>query len=195
MYCLICLERSSGILPGLCETCENKINPGITTKHLYSLQDYAGVYRQLFLFAKMQGNYLSKRVLLQRAETHRHTLYLFEWADEVLCIPSSMFTYKNNCKRLHAELVYRKWRKKAIPPPRSLLFHRKQQSLNIEKENVIQALMAELECRSSVQGRKNILLVDDLITTGTSLLKVLRKLPPAPTKVLTLANKPHLILP
>lgn len=176
---------------GLCPICKKKIIRVKEDSKVLSYGYYSGVMKKLILEFKYNKNFLAGNII---------TDYLCELinennidADAILFIPSSKKALKNRGFNQCEFIAERISRKLNIPIYRDIIKSKNiKEQKTLSKEDRLKNVEGAFKIKNNKNIKdKNIILIDDVITTGATLLeceKLLKKYEANSIKILTVAK-------
>ena len=185
--CIVC--SSEGFI-GICPLCESKIKRVEKQDHILSYGYYGGILKEVILAFKYEKNFTAAKII---SELLLDLIYERKIECDVICyVPMSKNSIKkrgfNQCeviaKHLSEELN--------IPVSKSLIkIKDTKEQKSLSKEERYKNIKDAFEIRDKKILNKRILLIDDVVTTGATLLeceKIFKKYNVEEITVLTIAK-------
>lgn len=189
-FCLVCsqwLVRSESRLCGRCVAHLEELRCPLVCEDvaLNAIFFYQDPLRSLVLKAKIKDDYQALRFLVETFVSAPATGQLAEWCDVAIPAPSSLWG------RIHGRFdiafmltagVAKKYGKPMAVSSARLYWRVKKRAFELRTGKI------ELSQIGKVSGGKKILLIDDVVTTGFTLERVVSELEPGDVRCLVLGN-------
>jgi len=190
MVCLGC-KKNIPIFKVICFGClkiiyELSVNNSNEQK-ISSLFSYQEPLRSLVISAKVERNWLATQSLKKILSHSVRTQYLLEWADYVTPAPSSLWSrihLKFDLAYILAHHLTRKTKATLVPPPWTTGWNISKQSKRKRRSPVHSTQAIPVDNRS----KKNILLIDDVTTSGQTLNRLEKHFPHYNVRALCLCS-------
>ncbi len=188
--CLLCKnDVCSEPVSFLCPSCFAELEPTKNGSEISTLFRYNSPLRQLILKAKINGDYRALTCLTQLVLRSAHTAHITSHCHFILPAPSSFWSRirgKIDLAWLLSSAIARQFELSFARPPLHLYWRIRKRSKIQFREQVD---LAEFASRDP--QRKNILIFDDIVTSGYTLSKTALAIPNANCYFLALANARH----
>ena len=184
--CIVCFRWKGSEFPKICLECFGGLSPGIRDEESTSLFHYQTDLRDLVCRGKIQGDLPAISLLSWLFTAAEESVNLAEWCDMIIPAPSSLWGRLRGKFDVAYELAAKLAEKSAKPmenPPASLYWRLRKRS-----QHHREATDDFARNPPNPLGKRRLLIVDDIITTGQTLHEIANFYPDDYIKFLTLAS-------
>jgi predicted amidophosphoribosyltransferase len=184
--CIVCYRWRKSSTPKICVECRDQLTQGIQDDYTIGLFHYQNSIRDLIRRGKIQGDLPAISLLITLFLAARETQNLAEWCEVIVPAPSSLWGRLRGKFDIAFELSSKLATEYAKPlenPPNCLYwrFRKRSQQHHLASPDIARNPVNPL-------GRRRVLIIDDVTTTGQTLHEIAAFYPDDYTKFLTLAS-------